>query len=463
MTFNSLQYAAFFVVVFGVHWALRGRARTGFLLLASYAFYGAWDWRFLSLLVVSSVIDFVAGARIHAADERRRRDRWLALSIVANLGILGFFKYWDFFTDSAADVLEAFGLDWAAPSLEIVLPVGISFYTFQSMSYAIDIHRRRLEPCRSLLDYATFVSFFPQLVAGPIERASHLLPQIEAERRFPGVDDLVTGLTLIGAGLFRKVVIADTLAPLVAEGHARGASGGAALLATYGFALQIYGDFAGYTAIARGSARLLGIDLMVNFDAPYGARDPSDYWRRWHISLSTWLRDYLYIPLGGNRRSQRRTYLNLAVVMLLGGLWHGAAWTFVVWGVLHGLYLILHRWRSTRSGARQLPAAFGVFAMFHASCFAFIFFRAETLTGAGRVISAIASDPLGGLDSGDLLLVLGAASLTFALDRVVRRDGDEAGLVRSGAVLQGSMLAALVVGLVVFSGGTPVPFVYFQF
>jgi alginate O-acetyltransferase complex protein AlgI len=463
VSFNSLQYALFFVLVFAVHWSLRGRARTAFLLVASYGFYAWWDWRFVSLLAVSSLIDFFVGFRIHASDDDRVRNAWLAAAIVANLGILGFFKYWDFFLGGATTVTASFGLDWAGPALAVVLPVGISFYTFQSMSYAIDIRRGHLEPCRSLLDYATFVSFFPQLVAGPIERATRLLPQIQVERRFPDGDAIASALALIGAGLFRKVVIADTMAPIVADGFGAGASGGAALFATYAFALQIYGDFAGYTAIARGSARLLGVELMVNFDAPYGSRSPTEFWQRWHISLSTWLRDYLYIPLGGNRGSELRTERNLLLVMLLGGLWHGAASTFVIWGAIHGLALAVHRRRMRQPGYRPLPRPLAVLGTFHLVCFAWIFFRAASVSEALGVIRAIVSGPFSGLDVGTVAVVAGAALATLAVDVVVRRRGDEAGVLRTPLVAQGAALAAMAVGIVVFAGGTPVPFVYFQF
>lgn len=463
MTFNSLQYAGFFVLVFAVHWSLRGRSRTAFLLLASYTFYAAWDWRFVALLAISSAIDFVVGRRIHESDVDRVRDRWLALSIIGNLAILGFFKYWDFFIADAAGLAADLGIDWTAPALRIVLPVGISFYTFQSMSYAIDIHRRTMEPCPDLLDYATFVSFFPQLVAGPIERASRLLPQISAERRFPDGDAIASGLTLILAGLFRKVVIADTLAPIVADGFGPGASGGAAALATYAFALQIYGDFAGYTAIARGSARLLGVELMVNFDAPYASRSITEFWRRWHISLSTWLRDYVYIPLGGNRGAERRTERNLFLVMLIGGLWHGAAWTFVVWGALHGVMLVIHRRLTSRPGYRALPEPLAIAGTFHLVALALVFFRAASFSEAGRVITAAVTRPFDGLEAGPSWLVLGCALLTALLDVVVRRHGDEAGLLRSGWIRQGAALSMMVVGILVFAGGTPVPFVYFQF
>lgn len=463
MAFNSLQYAGFLAVVLALHWSLHGRARTTLLLVASYVFYGWWDFRFLGLLALSSLIDFVVGQQIADSSTDRARDRWLAAAIVANLGILGFFKYWGFFTESASEVTAAFGLDWMGSALEVVLPVGISFYTFQSMSYAIDIHRRQLEPCSSLLDYATFVAFFPQLVAGPIERASHLLPQIRVERVPPDAAGVAAGLSLIGAGLFRKVVIADTMAPIVADGFGRGASGGAALLGVYAFALQIYGDFAGYTSIARGSARLLGVDLMVNFLAPYRSRNPAEFWRRWHISLSSWLRDYLYVPLGGNRGGARRTQRNLLVVMLLGGLWHGAAWTFVAWGAIHGLLLAAHRQFAGRRGARPMPGPLAVLLMFHATCFAWVFFRAASIGEALDVLGAIVTDPLSGLALGPVLTVLLAATATLLLDLVVLRDGDESGIIRLRPAATGAAVGALAVSVVVFAGGTPVPFVYFQF
>lgn len=464
MTFNSAEYGVFLLVVLAVYWQLPRRPQNLLLIGASYLFYGWWDPRFLVLLAASTLIDFGVGLRMAASSSDTARRRWLAGALTANLGILGFFKYWGFFTDSAVEVVDRLGLHWTAPALHVVLPVGISFYTFQSMSYAIDVYRRRVEPCRSLLDYATFVSFFPQLVAGPIERAGHMLPQYERTRRRPALDEVGAALSLILVGLFRKVVIADTMAPIVAAGYAPGASGGAALLAFYAFALQIYGDFAGYSAIARGSARLLGVELMINFDAPYLSASPTEFWRRWHISLSSWLRDYLYVPLGGNRRGPRRQHVNLMIVMLVGGLWHGASWTFVVWGAIHGGLLVAHRaW----SGRRPDPVArtwpWRVLLTFHAVCVAWIFFRARSFGEAGDVIQAIASGPATGLVATSVQLVVLAGLATLALDLLVARGRDEARLATWTPVRQGLAAGALLVGLVVFAGATPVPFIYFQF
>lgn len=464
MTFNSAEYAVFLSAVLLVYWRLPRRPQNLLLLVSSYVFYGWWDARFLLLLAVSTAIDFGVGLLIAASDDDRVRTRWLALSVVANLGILGFFKYWGFFVEAGTEVVGALGLDWTAPALEIVLPVGISFYTFQSMSYAIDVYRRRLEPSRSLVDYAAYVAFFPQLVAGPIERAGHLLPQYERRRPRPDADAITSALALILAGLVRKVVIADTLAPIVAAGYEPGARGGAVLLAFYGFALQVYGDFAGYSAIARGSARLLGFELMVNFDAPYRSANPTVYWRRWHISLSTWLRDYLYVPLGGNRSGRARQLVNLMVVMLLGGLWHGAAWTYVAWGGIHGLLLVVHRlWVLRRPAPPQRWShPLRVLAMFHAACVSYIFFRAPSLREAWEALGNLAS-PFAGIDGGSLALLVTTGLVTVALDRLVVVGGDEAHLVELAPSARGLAIGSALVGLVLFAGGTPVPFIYFQF
>ncbi len=303
MAFNSVQYLIFLALVVALYPLLRRRGQNVLLLLASYFFYGAWDWRFLSLLWISTATDFYVGRAMGHHDNDRTRRRLLLVSIVVNLGMLGVFKYYDFFTNSAAALMEAVGLgaDW--PTLHVLLPVGISFYTFQTMSYTIDVYRRRIEPTRDPLAFAVFVAFFPQLVAGPIERARHLLPQFGVRRRVARGNDLATALHLIGLGLFKKVVIADAVAPHVDKAFAGADSAGwiTLVVGVVGFALQIYGDFSGYSHIARGSARLLGIDLMVNFNQPYLSRNITHFWRTWHISLSTWLRDYLYIPLGGNR------------------------------------------------------------------------------------------------------------------------------------------------------------------
>ncbi|MDA1306433.1 MAG: MBOAT family protein, partial [Acidobacteria bacterium] len=320
------------------------------LLVASYVFYGAWDYRFLSLLGISTIIDYVVALRMADAAGRHRK-AWLIVSLVTNLGLLGFFKYFNFFVDSGNALLIALGVDPMPMRLHIVLPVGISFYTFQTLSYTIDVYRGKLDPTRSLRDFALFVAYFPQLVAGPIERATHLLPQVLNPRRL-SMPLLHQGLWLISWGLFKKMVIANNLAIVVDRTFAAGsgATGAEYLIAIYAFAFQIYCDFSGYSDIARGLAALMGIDLMVNFNNPYAATNPREFWRRWHISLSTWLRDYLYVPLGGNRGALWQTYRALMLTMLLGGIWHGAQWTFVVWGLYHGVWLAVHRWMTMDRG-----------------------------------------------------------------------------------------------------------------
>ena len=325
---------------------LTHRAQNLLLLAASYLFYGWWDWRFLGLIWLSTAVDYTCGLRIAAADPDapHARRRWLTLSCVTNLGLLGFFKYVNFFAESSVRALASLGFtaDW--PTLNVVLPVGISFYTFQTLGYTIDVYRGAVRAERDPLNFALFVSFFPQLVAGPIERANVLLPQIARPRKLTA-ERFARGGWLILKGYYLKVVLADNLAEFTGPVFRDPAAfrGLAVAVAIFGAALQIYGDFAGYSAIARGVAKWLGVDLMQNFARPYFATNPGNFWRRWHISLSTWLRDYLYIPLGGNRGGECKTYRNLMLTMLLGGLWHGAAWNFVAWGGYHGTLLCLHR------------------------------------------------------------------------------------------------------------------------
>ncbi len=471
MSFNSIQYFVLLGVVFAVYWQVRHRWQNVLLLAASYLFYGAWDWRFLSLLMISTAIDYAVGLKIKATEEERARRGWLAASMTANLVILGFFKYFGFFVESGAALFSRLGFDVGEPVLSIVLPVGISFYTFQSMSYAIDVYRRELEPTRNLLDYATFVAFFPQLVAGPIERASRLLPQITHERRFPDGEQLTSGITLILVGLFKKVAIADVMAPLVnqAFGSAGTTSGFTALVGVYAFALQIYGDFSGYSDIARGSSRLLGIELMVNFREPYLSRSITEFWRTWHISLSTWLRDYLYVPLGGNRRGKLRSYVNLMAVMLIGGLWHGASWTFVAWGGLNGAYLVAERIAADTGKARHLhpmrhvPALVKVVVTFNLACLAWVFFRAASFSQAGEILQAIVTRFGGPVDADSVALLVFAAGAALLLDLATRASEDDAPIAALAPAWRGVAAAAMLVPIVVFAGGTPVPFIYFQF
>jgi len=345
MLFNSGVFLKFFAGFLLLYWLVRNhlRARNILIVVASYLFYGWWDYRFLGLILFSSLLDYFVGLGIARQNDARRRKLWLTASIAANLGILGFFKYFDFFVTSFGTLLQKIGVPFQTSTLGIILPVGISFYTFQAMSYTIDVYRGNIPACRNVINFLAFVSFFPQLVAGPIERASHLLPQFERTLSItrPMLEE---GIWLIIWGMFKKVVIADNLDALVRMAFQNPSySGPVVVLGTIAFGFQIYCDFSGYSDIARGTARVLGFDIMVNFNLPYFASNIREFWQRWHISLSTWLRDYLYISLGGNRRGEIRTYVNLFLTMLLGGLWHGAAWNFVLWGAWHGAGLVVYR------------------------------------------------------------------------------------------------------------------------
>ncbi|MDQ6613546.1 MAG: MBOAT family protein [Actinomycetota bacterium] len=471
MTFNSLQYAAFLPLVLIVYWRLPRRPQNLLLLIASYAFYGAFDWRFLSLLMLSTVTDYTVGQLLEDTDDQRRRKRIFAISLVVNLGILGFFKYFNFFAHDGTQFLGHLGIHLAPPVLRILLPVGISFYTFHGMSYTFDVYRRDIEPTDSLLDFAVFVAFFPQLVAGPIGRAHLQLPQFERDRQAPDWAQARRAVFLILLGLFKKVAIADMLAPYVNNAFASPArtSSLGLLVGVWAFAFQIYGDFSGYTDIARGSAFLLGIELPENFNQPYFSRSITEFWRRWHISLSTWLRDYVYIPFGGNRQGESRTYRNLMLTMLLGGLWHGAAATFVVWGGLHGLYLIGERRLTymTDEDYRR-PWVLGrdlvrTVVTFQLVCLAWVFFRAPSITAAGHYLADIAHLQGGTTDhTAIVMLVLAAAAMLF-IDYVQLRARDHAAFLRWRPGVRGLMYGLMIVPIIIFSGGTPVPFIYFRF
>jgi len=396
MLFDTPVFFLFLIIVVAVYWRLPWKAQNYFLLAASYFFYGWWDWRFLLLMAGSTTVDFVIARQIAKSKtpETRRRLLWVSLTI--NFAFLGIFKYFNFFVGSFAGGLSALGVHhFPLPILRIMLPPGISFYTFQEVAYIVDVYHHKLEPADSLLDYALFISFFPHLVAGPIQRPAHLLPQVQQCRKFNSAA-FYDGLLLILSGLFRKCVIADNCA-LIANASFSGTLGPrcvpVVLLGVYAFAWQIYGDFSGYSDIARGAAQLMGFHFMVNFRQPYLAETLQDFWRRWHISLSTWLRDYLYIPLGGSAQKGAQTYRNLMATMLLGGLWHGANWTFVMWGGIHGSWLALER--SIR-GLLQVPKQgepgrrprsrlrvwANRFLIFHLVCFAWIFFRAPSFRQA---------------------------------------------------------------------------------
>ena len=402
MFFDTPIYIVFLTLVTLAYWRLRWRQQNVVLLVASYVFYGWWDPRFLALIAASTIVDFYCAKAIARSDDSKRRRALLTLSLVINLGFLGAFKYFNFFMDSFAATLQALGFHQTPVAvLRILLPPGISFYTFQEVAYIVDVYNRKLEPADSLIDYALFISLFPHLIAGPIQRPSHLLPQVQAPRRFDN-ERFFNGLLLILCGLFRKTVIADNCA-LIADAAFSGRMGppnvAVVTLGTYAFAWQIYGDFSGYSDIARGSAQLLGFHFMVNFRQPYLATSLQDFWRRWHISLSSWLRDYLYIPLGGNRDGERRTYRNLMLTMLLGGLWHGANWTFVVWGGIHGAGLSIERFvrrllgreESVATELRSPGAWLSRIVVFHLVCLTWVFFRAPSLAEALSFLRGLGS------------------------------------------------------------------------
>lgn len=400
MLFNSLPFLVFLPLVFVVYWFVLPRkrqVRNAFFLIASYVFYGWWDYRFLALIAASTLVDFLVGKQLARTNGQVKRKALLWLSLGFNLGLLGFFKYYNFFVESWKEAWSIFGVEFNWTTLSIVLPVGISFYTFQTLSYTIDVYRKKLEPTHDLVEFATYVAFFPQLVAGPIERASHLLPQFQKLLRF-NYSFALSGFYLILWGFFKKVVLADNSAYFVDQifSNPTAYSSGELAVGALLFGLQIYGDFSGYSDIAIGVARLFGVDLMTNFKFPYLSRDIAEFWRRWHISLSTWFRDYLYIPLGGSRGSMLMQIRNVFIVFLVSGLWHGPNWTFIVWGGIHALcflpLLLLQRNRRHLDHStmrwQSLPSILGTFLVV---TLAWVFFRADTVTIAWAYLSKVVS------------------------------------------------------------------------
>jgi alginate O-acetyltransferase complex protein AlgI len=397
MLFNSLQFIWFFVVVYAIYRLLPHRLQNWLLLVASYYFYAAWDWRFLGLLVASTLVDYTCGRVLARTDNKPRRRLLLIASLGFNLTLLAFFKYFNFFAENLHTLLGVVGWQVDFVTIRVLLPVGISFYTFATMSYVIDVYRRELPATRDLLEFAVFVAYFPHLVAGPILRASRLLPQIHSPRRI-STEQLADGAWLIAWGYFLKVFLADNVAGLASAVFNADATptGINVLIGAYAFAFQIYGDFAGYSNIARGTSKLMGIELVENFRFPYLVRTPQEFWRHWHISLSTWLRDYLYIPLGGSRGSELSTRRNLLITMALGGLWHGAAWTFVLWGFYHGALLIIYRAAARmRLAGRWIAGAGAVarltswFVMFHLTCYGWLIFRARSAHQLGALTDSV--------------------------------------------------------------------------
>jgi D-alanyl-lipoteichoic acid acyltransferase DltB (MBOAT superfamily) len=405
MLFNSLSFAFFLPIVFTLFWVIgsnRLRSQNILLILASYCFYACWDWRFLILLVFSTFLDFFSGIKIYHANSQQSKKIWLLISVAINLGILGVFKYYNFFASSFADALSLLGINVNMSSLEVILPVGISFYTFHGLSYVLDIYNKKIEYERDFINYSLFVSFFPLLVAGPIERATHLLPQIKKRKSF-SYKSAVDGLRQILWGLFKKIVIADNCAEYanMIFNNSADYNGSTLFLGALFFTFQIYGDFSGYSDIALGTARLFGIELLRNFAYPYFSRDIAEFWRRWHISLSSWFRDYLYIPLGGSKYGKNKAVRNTFIIFIVSGFWHGANWTFIFWGLLNALFILPSILANKNRVNMEIVAKgkyFPTFKEFYSialtfvvTVFAWIFFRANSLTHAFDYISGIFS------------------------------------------------------------------------
>ncbi len=479
MLFNSYSFLVFLPVVFLIYWNIRGlRWQNVFVGIASYIFYGWWDWRFLSLVAFSSLVDYIVGWQLSLTEKPQIRKRLLYCSLLTNLGLLGFFKYFDFFIDSAAVVLTKMGFEAHLPTLRIILPVGISFYTFQTLSYTIDIYRRKLEPTKDIVAFFAFVSFFPQLVAGPIERASSLLPQFLRSRRFD--EGLATdGLRQILWGFFKKVVVADQCAIIVDKcfnTHAT-LNWWSHIIGIVFFAFQIYGDFSGYSDIAIGLGRLFGFRLMRNFAYPYFSRDMAEFWRRWHISLSTWFRDYVYIPLGGSRTGTRGRIRNILATFTISGLWHGANWTFVFWGFLNGLYYIplmlakKHKVHTEIVAQHALLPSFRELVQmlftFCLTCIAWVFFRADNMHQAVSYLLGM-TEFRSGMDAITsnkkfMLLGCGLGILTVVLFEWLQRRKAHA-LEQLPMPAPARWVIYLVLGVAVISFfGSQKQFIYFQF
>ena len=473
MLFNTVDFAIFFPIVLLLYWTVFKKslaAQNVFLVVVSYIFYAFWDWRFLSLIFLSTLVDYLVGLQLGRIENVVKRKLLFGVSLVFNLGMLMTFKYFNFFVESFVDAFALFGTSLNVTSWNILLPVGISFYTFQTMSYTIDLYRKRIEPTKDIVAFFAFVSYFPQLVAGPIERASHLLPQFKVKRTFnysKGVD----GLRLILGGLFKKMVIADNCALLVNEIFANYevASGSTLFFGAVFFAFQIYGDFSGYSDIAVGTARLMGFELMKNFNYPYLSQNLSEFWRRWHISLSTWFRDYVYIPLGGSRVSKGRLIFNVFVVFIVSGLWHGANLTFIFWGFIHGLFvvfvLVFFKKETPFLTERLLPTfpqLLRILFTFFIVVLAWVFFRAETLTMAfeyiGKIFSASFFSKPAIPMSGVLLLFV---FMVFEWLQRTREHILDIGFIQSKWLRYG--IYYCVVFALFYYAGDLQPFIYFQF
>lgn len=482
MLFNSIDFAVFLPVVFILYWFFfqkNLKLQNLFIVLASYVFYGWWDWRFLSLIIFSTIVDYSIGVALSKEENQQRRKLYLWLSIIVNLGFLGFFKYYNFFLDNLITAFTFFGNELQASSLKIILPVGISFYTFQTLSYTIDVYRKKLNPTKDFVAFSAFVSFFPQLVAGPIERATNLLPQFYKKRKFE-YNKAVDGLRQILWGMFKKIVIADNCAEFANEffnNHTEYGGSGLLLGALF-FTFQIYGDFSGYSDIAIGTSRLFGFDLKQNFAFPYFSRDIAEFWRRWHISLSTWFRDYLYIPLGGSRGGTSMKVRNTFIIFIVSGFWHGANWTFIVWGALNAIYflpLLLAKKNRANIGdvaqGRLIPSIKDVLKItstFLLTVLAWVFFRADSVSHAISYLGGIFSESLFSMPEFDnrthaveVLVLIGFLMFIEWLGRESQYGLEKLGLRWNRSLRMAFYLS--IICLIFLFMGKEQEFIYFQF
>ena len=487
MLFNSIEFGVFLPVVFFLYWAIGPKnikTQNALLLAASYVFYGWWDWRFLSLIILSSLVDYLVGAALGRTADQKKRTLLLLTSLTINIGALGFFKYFNFFAESFSEAFTLLGAHIPATRLNIILPVGISFYTFQTLSYTVDVYRKRLEPTHDLLSFFTFVSFFPQLVAGPIERASNLLPQFGRERVFDyGI--AADGMRQVLWGLFKKIVIADNAAIYVNDifTNYHDYAGSTLLLGAFFFALQIYGDFSGYSDIAIGVSRLFGFSLMQNFNFPYFSRDIAEFWRRWHISLTTWFRDYVYIPLGGSRVNTAKRVRNIFIIFVVSGFWHGANWTFIAWGFLNALYflpLLLtgknRKNTDTIAAGKLLPGLKEFLQMmttFFLTLIAWVFFRSDTISNAldylkrmfSRSLFELPIKDLWTINTGNHIFYMVFMTFLFILVEWLQRDkkhGLELTTLRIPRAVRWGLYYILIISCFLMNG-IQQKFIYFQF
>lgn len=480
MLFNSIDFAIFLPVVFILYWFVTNKnlkLQNILIVVSSYIFYGWWDWRFLSLVLYSSLVDFLIGIALGKQENPVKRKLLVTISIIGNLGLLGFFKYYNFFLDNFITAFSFFGQEISARSLNVILPVGISFYTFQTLSYGLDVYKKRLEPTKDFIAFSAFVAFFPQLVAGPIERATNLLPQFYKARTFSYVK-AIDGLRQVLWGLFKKVVIADNCAEYanMIFNNSADYSGSTLVLGALFFAIQIYGDFSGYSDIAIGTSRLFGFDLMRNFAFPYFSRDIAEFWRRWHISLSTWFRDYLYIPLGGSKGGTWMKVRNTFIIFLVSGFWHGANWTFIVWGALNAIYflpLLLLKQNRANLGivaeGKLFPGIRDFFAIsltFALTLFAWIFFRAASVGHAFSIIGEIFSPSIfHAIELPKVSYVVMLLVVVFIMIEWIGREGQYAIArleVRWSKPMRWALYYGIVIAIFLFAGKGQ-DFIYFQF